>query len=291
MTEDFIYGDISKVIEEDWGAKLFRVVNSTNCFVAAYLLTVLLFQFTTGMSGAITGYNVWIYHHEVRMPFEFHLWSKWRVLFVYSSGTVSSLVLGIVASSVYHRIQSKDNIWSLFFFWLYINAIIMILAQVLICAIGTDSYGTPFYANLAVVMSWLQLPGEFAVFLSLPVLLFVILLGNHIMTPFLSFSFSNRLVINQRGRRQYFVQVACIPFLLGCAIISPLFFPKALLLHAINFGCLLLMLVSALVQLDSVDHIESNKNTSIQNLSWIMLTVVVILIAFFVTFMASGIAL
>lgn len=288
---DIYYGDISHIIEEDWGAKFFRILNSTNCFVASYLIIVLCFQFTTGLAGAISGYDVLIFHHEVRMPMEFRLWSKWRVLFVYASGTFVSLVIGLIASTIYHRIDSKNHIWSLFFYWLYINAMIMVLAQLSICAIGTDNVYSPFYINLAVVASWFLIPGEFAAFLFIPVAILLIIIGINLIPRFLSFSFSQRLVINQKGRRQYFIQIAFIPFILGCAIISPIFFPKSLIIHAVNFGCLFLVFVTAIVQLDSVERPEVSKNTSIQNLSWVVLLILISLIVFFLTIMTRGVAL
>jgi len=139
-----------------------------------------------------------------------------------------------------------------------------------------------------VLLAWLEW-GDFTFYFSSVVaLIFIVLLGLLWVKPFLKFSFSQRLVLNYRGKKKYYIQVVFIPTIIGSLLILPFYYPKGLALYATYTISLFLSLTTGWLALDYVRKVKIYRYESLQRIKLPLLAAVILLIIMTRVFFIHG---
>lgn len=219
--------------KEQWYDKLIRIFNSTVCFVLAYAVITLGGFFSMAMVGKFFKFDANIYYFGIRFMLNGHKWSRLKVTLIYSSYAFFALLFGLLMLYIFDRVKRKPAILNVFLLWCFVIGTSIFTAQGLIASFGANEFNSPFYQNFAVVFAWWFLPVPFVY--ATNVLFVVLLLYFAINYPkmFLSFSYSFSKVNKSSRRRQYFIETAVVPFIIGAAATTALTFPMNMFVHGI----------------------------------------------------------
>lgn len=229
--------------KETWDSIFIRVVNSTACFVAAYVIMTYAFFLVTGLSGKIFNYNVDIYYYGNKFLLKDHNWNKISVTTIFLSGAFFSLFWGLINMYIYFKVRIYEWVFNLFFLWSFVIGTQFFIAQIFIAALGFGEYNSPFYINLAVVFAWWRFPQALVYLAMAPYVVFMAFLGISSVKAFLSFAFSYTKVNKPSRRRRFFTQIALIPFLLGSVLTTMITFPMNVYVHLVYLGVIFLSLI------------------------------------------------
>lgn len=219
--------------KEQWYDKLIRIFNSTVCFVLAYAIITFGGFFSMAMVGRFFKFDANIYYFGIRFMLNGNKWSRLKVTLIYSSYAVFALLFGLLMLYIFDRVKRKPAILNVFLLWCFVIGTSMFAAQGIVASFGANEFNSPFYQNFAVVFAWWFLPVPFVY--ATNVLFVVLLLYFAINYPkmFLSFSYSFSKVNKSSRRRQYFIETAVVPFIIGAAATTALTFPMNMFVHGI----------------------------------------------------------
>jgi hypothetical protein len=257
MDADY-YNDISSKIKDDPQAKVYRVVHSTLAFVITYILINYLMQYLGGIFAYLLGYEPDVRYFGIyNMPVSPTLWTKWGVLFIYGIAPFLTFFAGLGLYKLNAIIREENTIFKVYALWGGIHGMLLFVSFCITSAFGTDAYQLPFYFGIAVVTTWLHIDSVLVAPLALGGVIFLIVMGLNIVPTFLSLSFSRTLAINYRSRRQFFIEVAVIPWILGSIITMLLSMPPNLTMRDVllNFsktGAFAIVILGMLFKLDHI---------------------------------------
>ncbi|HRG90702.1 MAG TPA: hypothetical protein PLW44_16885, partial [Chitinophagales bacterium] len=219
--------------KEQWYDKLIRIFNSTVCFVLAYAIITFGGFFSMAMVGKFFKFDANIYYFGIRFMLNGNKWSRLKVTLIYSSYAFFALLFGLLMLYIFDRVKRKPAILNVFLLWCFVIGTSIFAAQGLIASFGANEFNSPFYQNFAVVFAWWFLPVPFVY--ATNVLFVVLLLYFAINYPkmFLSFSYSFSKVNKSSRRRQYFIETAVVPFIIGAVATTALTFPMNMFVHGI----------------------------------------------------------
>lgn len=203
---------------ETLASKTYRVLNSTVCFMLAYLLITYLWWFAMAAVGKFFKCDAIVYFYGIKFitPVDpVHFWDKLRILLIYSAGPLFSLLFGLLCLYIYDKTKHIKTIFNLFLLWCFFVGTSLFAAQGVIASLGYNEYNSPFYLNFSVVFSWLRIPVFLVYVFNVPFLLILIFFSSNAVKPFLKFAYSYTKINKLSRRRKYFLEVAVIPFILG----------------------------------------------------------------------------
>ncbi len=219
--------------KEQWYDKLIRIFNSTVCFVLAYAIITFGGFFSMAMVGKFFKFDANIFYFGIRFMLNGNKWSRLKVTLIYSSYAVFALLFGLLMLYIFDRVKRKPAILNVFLLWCFVIGTSIFAAQGIVASFGANEFNSPFYQNFAVVFAWWFLPAPFVY--ATNVLFVVLLLYFAINYPkmFLSFSYSFSKVNKSSRRRQYFIETAVVPFVIGAVATTALTFPMNMFVHGI----------------------------------------------------------
>ncbi|HLP50425.1 MAG TPA: hypothetical protein VK154_06040 [Chitinophagales bacterium] len=243
--------------KEQWYDKLIRIFNSTVCFCLAYALITFGGFFSMALIGKFFKFDANIYYFGIRFMLNGHKWSRLKVSLIFSAYPIFALLFGLAMLYIFDRIKRKPALLNVFLVWCFVIGSCFFVAQGLIASFGANEFNSPFYQNFAVVFAWWFLPPPFVY--AFNIFFAVLLLYFSINYPkmFLSFSYSFSKVNKSSRRRQYFIETAVVPFLLGAVATTALTFPMNIFVHSIY---LLVIGVSLLVSWIALFYLEILKD-------------------------------
>ena len=120
------------------GNKLKRIVTSSALFVIAFILSNLLLQTLIAEISRGFKYTVkFSYNIVTVLPWDYHYWSRARILLIYLISPVLCLIIGLFIYNFLRVYSNWANVVRLFLFWFAVVLVNMVLAQILISPLGT----------------------------------------------------------------------------------------------------------------------------------------------------------
>ena len=270
---------------EKWQSRMARTANSAMCFSLAYVILTYMVWFASGLAGKLYKFDSLVYYYGIKFILNGHGLSKMKVAVVYSGGAIFVLFLALLGLFLYQGMKKIKTLLNLFFLWVFIIGIGIFISQIIVAAIGTNSYKSLYYQGLAVTFSWLKVPNFVIYLLNFLCVIFIFYIGVNIARPFLAFSYSFSKVNNLTRRRKYFFEIALVPFLVGTMLTCIAVFPKDLgaknvlvllgSMHLIYFLVIGLILGVALI---SLSYIELTKEELVRYNSLQMPSVVFLIL-------------
>ena len=229
--------------KESWDSIFLRVLNSTLCFVAAYVLITYLFFLVTGLTGKLFDYDVDIYYYGNKFLLKDHEWTKISVSTIFMVGPFFVLIWGLFNMYLYFKFRIYEWTFNLFFLWSFVIGTQMFVSHIFISALGYGEYNSPYYINFAVFFAWWRVPLALNYLAMAPFTILGAFFGISVVKAFLSFAFTYTKVNKPSRRRRFFMQVAIIPFLAGAVITTMITFPMNMYVHLAYLGIILTSLV------------------------------------------------
>lgn len=218
MDRDY-YSDISTLVNDTQKDRLIRVLHSTLIYCISYILVNYINQYAAGTAAYFFGFEPVIKYFGIyNLPISPNLWTKWSVLFVFATGPIVALLVGLVAYQVNFIMREYNTTIKVFALWIGVHGIAMFGSYCITSSFGTDDYQLPFYYGFAVVATWLHIAKVLMVPVTLIGMILLIIFGLLSVVAFLSLASSRKMAINYQGRRRLIFQVAILPWILGTII-------------------------------------------------------------------------
>ncbi len=197
------------------------LVNSTLCFVLAFLLTTIVHESSHFISYLWFTAKPVLYHNSVATPNQ-ELAIHVRIISALA-GPVGSLVQGLVCGWIVSRRKANTSVGDLFLLWLSLLGLVNFFGYLMMTPLSTggDTGKVAELLNVPLVASILIAVGGFAV------LIFLILkLGKH-------FSKFIPAEHDEKVKKQYVYHVMFYPILIGSVVDTALSFPVPAVLSVI----------------------------------------------------------
>lgn len=261
---------------EQLSSKLSRMVNSTACFILAYILATHSQWFVMSAIGHFFKFDSWVYYYGIKFMLNGGYWNRLNVSFIYGGSTLYLLLFGLAGIYLFDKLKTYKTNVSLFFLWCFVIGTSLFSVQMLIAAIGYGEYNSPFYMGFAIAMAWVRVPLPFVYLLVLPFALMFIYFVINYGRPFLSLAYSYTRVNKLSRRRQFVLETVIIPFLIGAMVVSYLIFPMNFYIHLTYMATLFVACCGIWLAMSSVEILKDEvlRYKALQKLSYIALILV-----------------
>ncbi|MFN8321496.1 MAG: hypothetical protein U0T74_02445 [Chitinophagales bacterium] len=269
--------------KEQWYNKLFRIINSAVCFSLAYIILTLADWLAMGLVGKLFfKFDVFVHYYGLRFILAGQYWTKLRVTLVYGTGPFFFLVAGLFCLYIYDKLKQYPSQLNLFLYWGFVIGSSLFAAQGAVAALGAGEYNSPYYQGFSVVLAWWKVPIFVSYILLVPFAALMVYFAVNYGRPFLVFSFSYTKVNKLSRRRQYFLETAIMPFVIGALITTLVTFPLNIFVHAVYLFCIGLALLISWLALFYIEIPKDDvlKYKSLQQLNFTFLFFLSILIGF-----------
>lgn len=237
--------------KEKNASKAGRLLNSAMAFVIAYAGILSLLCLSTALIGRIFGFDPQIYFYGIKFALGRHHWTTANAFWVWSSGTIVTLLIGIACARLYAMLRERLILLNLVMLWGVIIAYSIAAAQTLLALLSGYDELSPFYTNLAIAFNFAGIP-VWALYIICIIAMVLLIAGTSgTARSFLSFSYSFSKVNRRSRRRKYYLETAVLPFLLGSVLIF-LFFKETYQFYNFNAQNLLYISVIGVVLLFSL---------------------------------------
>lgn len=256
--------------KEQWYSKLFRMINSGVCFSIAYIILTYLHWVVMALVGNVFKFDAFVYYFGIKFILVNEIWTRFKVTFIYSSAPLFLLVAGLFGLYFYSRLKKFPTLLNVLFLWFFVIGSGMFCAQGVISCLGAGEYNSPYYQGFTVVYAWWRIPEAGVYLLSIPFSVLLIYFSANYGRLFLIFAYSYTKVNKLNRRRKYFIEVAMVPYLIGCLITSVVTFPMNIFVHAVYLLTIGIALVLAWLTLFYIEIMKDDvvKYKSLQSLSF-----------------------
>ncbi len=208
-------------------SKIFRILNSTICFILAFISVNYLSWFAMALVGKFFKCDAIVYSYGIKFitpvdPEQF--WNKLKILLIFSTPALFPLVFGLLCLYVYDRLKNVKTLLNLYLVWCFLIGTITFSTQGVIASLGYGEINSEYYRNFAVVFSWLRIPLPLVYVFNIPFAIVFLYFSRHSIRPFLLFAYSFTKVNKLSRRRKYYLETMAAPFILGAITILALKF-------------------------------------------------------------------
>jgi hypothetical protein len=271
--------------QESWASKLSRILNSTVCFVIAYMVFTIGYWTVTAWMGNFFKMDAFVYYYGVKFMLQDQEWYLKNIVLIFSSGPLFCLFFGLLCLYGYNKLKTVAQPISLVLLWGFVIGTSMFSAQSLIASLGADQYNSPFYNGLAVTFAWLYIPMVLIYLLNIPFALLLAFFAVNTGPQFLRMSYSYTKVNKLSRRRRYFFETAIVPFIIGAVVTSAITFPQGIFLHAAYLLSIAIFLFITWYSMAYIEIMKDDiiKNKWLQSLNPFMIFALAIIIALVIT--------
>lgn len=257
MDRDY-YDDVTEMVKDTTRDQVLRVLYSTVIYITSYILVTYVHQYAKGLMSIAFEYEPTINYYGIyNLPISASQWTKWGVLFVFTIGPVVGLLVGLASLQINAYLREANTIIKVYALWISIHGVALFASFCITGTFGTGDYTAPFYYGFAVVASWLHLDKGLMIPVTLMGILLLIGFGLMIIVAFLSLSFSRKLAINYKGRREFLLQTAFLPWLFGSIVTVLISLPpnmamRDFMVHFFRNGSIIFILMGMRFRLDYI---------------------------------------
>lgn len=258
--------------QKDSSKLFYLAINSTACYLLAYLLMYTLNQLSTSLIAASLFIKSVVYYHRIDFRVAADFWTPPRVIYTFLSGPLACLVMGIVLQRIYRYAKKSPGNAKLFLLWAYLHAFNLFF--------GAYVAGVISHTGFRYVSNYMQVPekAEFAIAFFCLIAMFVF--GYFATRQFLQISVSQSL-IQKFSRRLFILCTVIIPWMLGSAILILAKAPKITLNEMIVFLMMFTIVVPVSIIQRNFQEVNLVKQNKAVGIDW---TVIGVTLTFLILF-------
>lgn len=224
-------------------------VIGTLSFIAAYIIVYIAYSAITGFFGLFFDMELkWFYYHLKITPAEEWMWSKKRVIVIYTSGPIAGLGIALLSRILYATVlKHRDNVLRNIVFWTYFhgigfffgNAIVGVLMNLSDLLDTNRGFGLTFY--------FMSVSNNWQMFISALSIIGMVIIGLFSYHFAIKTSVSRRLFKGgPKYRLRFLLNATTIPWFVGSLIILALQYPNYVAYYTMYFPVIGLMMVPML---------------------------------------------
>ena len=192
------------------------IVNSTVCYLIAFLTTTILHESAHAFSGMLYDSQPVLHHNYVEHFANDNL-SVYDLVAIALAGPLLSLTQAIVIASIYINYK-RQNLFRLFLLWFSVLGFNNFFGYLMTGPIFKNGDIGKAYLLLESSL-WLQ------ILLALLGIVCLTFLAYKLTIPFLRFSYLTEWIVNAKARKRFAFQILILPWLIGSSVITLLFLP------------------------------------------------------------------
>lgn len=226
MQEEFIGG--GKINFDNQKVQQMRTVNSTILFLLSFITVDFFYNLGIFLTASIWGLTANLKYHSVTITEGLQDLKPDSKFIIFCSGLIFCLLIGTLATFIYHRIKRKANFYKIFFLWLGFNSFFAVITRL---AFAESSQAIWFSKLMQLINA------NKNVYLSLQVIavLLSIILALFFARLFIQTTNTKKYIQSRSKRKKYLSQVVVIPWLVGSVASYFFFFPNTDLIDGMHF--------------------------------------------------------
>ena len=232
-----------KSLREEKNKEMIKItINSTSCFLLAYLVMYFIYQLTSAIATTFFNFDVIMYFDKNTYLLEPDEWTYDSVKTIYSSGPLITLLVALVSTITYFQLRETSMKIKLFFLWLSFHGYTMFFGGLLI--------GTLFSKGFGHVLIWSYVMDTGKLVVSLISISILIAIGLYLTKSILVSANSYYKFINATNRRRFILGQILYPYLIGNLVMFFFWIPEFNLYFQLILVSLLFLLSPALLRND-----------------------------------------
>ena len=258
-----------------WNLKsgLILAFNSMVMYSIASIITIFLYDLSMALMAKFFGFSPVLHYGLVELPTDNSAWMRIEVTFVFSVGSLVSMVLAILA---FHRLaktkRSKFH-QRLFFFWLGLHALAVFLQKWITAGLLFDALGA--------VAAWYFIDKNLVILVSLLGIGFLLTASFFLPRALLHFSISRELTKAKWYKRiPFLISITIVPWLVGSFLVFSIdnsfgyrsmeFVTQS---HFYIYVCMFWLLAASIIFTYKVKRVRVVKLTNAIHIAWLPLLV------------------
>jgi hypothetical protein len=198
---------VSALSQQAEGEKLVAMaVYSTVAFIGCYLVYNTIYMIVTACIAATFHIPTEIHYWKTTYNCQLWWWNQPNVIFTFSSGPISCVVLGSICLRLFFIFRKTKNWLRLFFLWGYHHGFNLFF--------GAYVAGVISRSGFRHASNWAAIPQEIEYFIAIGAVICMFLVGFLSVKFFLQMAVSQSLLVNYK-RNRYITAVVFIPWCFG----------------------------------------------------------------------------
>lgn len=222
--------------------RLGRIVNSTMAFCISFVLITYIGFWAMALTARIFGINSTVYYYGIKFILNDVDWTRLNIMLIFFSPVFFQTLWGLISLYLFYQTEKRHSIINLVFLWSYKLGIVLGLSHFVSALLGFNEYDSPFYHTLAVVFAWLRIPKTLVIGGLIAAVVLMTYLSITTVRPFLRMSFSFTKVNQNSRKRRFYVELVCIPAIIGSLACIYYTFPYNFYMTVLNTILLLFIL-------------------------------------------------
>lgn len=256
----------SELSQQRDSAKLFYItINSTACYLLAYVVMLSVNQFGTAIVASVIFYiKTVVYYNKLDFRVGLNYWNTKNVVGTFLSGPLICFAVGIIMARFY-RYTKKLPGWSkVFFLWAYLHAFNLFF--------GAYVSGVITHTGFRYVSNYMAVPekAEFAIAFVCVVAMFIF--GYFSTKQFLQASVSQSL-IHRHARGRYILCMVIIPWMLGSILLAITKAPRITMNELIVYLMIFTVVVPVSIIQRNIGEVNLVKQTKAVGFDWVFIAI------------------
>jgi actin-related protein len=187
-------------------------LNSMSLFVLAYLVLYIAGEWITLYAAQTFEYKTIVFYYKIYYNIDSDQWTADAVKILFSIKPLTGLVLGTVALIIFSSIRNDNQVFKLFFLWLFIHGMVMFFGSLLIGTLLSQGFGW--------VISYLYYKDTGKMVFSIISIFALVVTGTAVARSFLISGNAYFNYINRDNRKFLLLSQVLLPAVLGTVITS-----------------------------------------------------------------------
>jgi len=192
------------------------IVNSTICYVLAFLCTTMFHELAHALAGVWSGSDPVLHHNYVEYLKMDHLTLSQRVGMA-MAGPLVSLLQGFMAGSYFLSVRSR-GLFQLFLLWLSVLGFNNFLGYIMTAPLFHEG-------DIGKTYDLLGTPMTLQIIYTLVAAVGLLIVANRMSRPFLEFSYRKSWVDPEKNALNFSFSTIMIPWILGSVLVTILYLP------------------------------------------------------------------
>lgn len=259
-------------------------VLGTLSFIAAYILVYIGYSVITGLFGLFFDMELkWFYYHLKITPTEEWMWTKKRIVVIFTAGPVAGLVIALISRILYATIlKHRDNILRTIVFWTYFHGIGFFFGTAIVGVLMNLSDLLDTNRGFGLTFYFLAFSNNWQIFISAVSIIAMVIVGLMSYQFAIKTSLSRRLFKGgPKYRLRFLLNATTIPWFVGSLIILALQYPNYGVYYTMYFPVIGLMMVPILSLYNmrvSSTSVKTDKTSQVRPRLSLLITVLALVI-------------
>ncbi len=195
-------------------------LNSLSLFVLAYLALYISGELITLYAAQTFEYKTILFYYKIYYNIDSDQWTPDAVKILYSIKPLTGLVLGSVALIIYSSLRNNQQVFKVFYLWLFVHGMVMFFGSLLLGTLLNQGFGW--------VIAYLYYKDTGKMVFSIISIFALVVTGTAIARSFLISGNAYFNFIQRDNRRLLLLSQVVLPLLLGTVITSFMKIPNDL---------------------------------------------------------------